>query len=406
MLGGVPEGGREGGVLEGEQKVEMKISRPASGKGKACPPLPLKEGTKPCMITCAGAGAVAAAGAAAGEAVCKAAVAWGPCSAACEQEGKGVISTCEKVVLTRTCSTGEACPAAQDGVVMDVILLLKGLMYGGEDEEGREEGPEEGDLSVVSQMLLLERVSELLLVPGGDLEVLPTGGREGGREEEAAVSVRVHMPRETKAEKSKLADPLAEVEAEEEAKEGGKEGEALPVRAKDINDMVNKPAFAAALLEGLKEDGGAFGALKGVEVEGIHLQDLGPGKEGGKEGGVEGEKDVKLFFWNVVGGAAALFLGLVLLVHLRWTHWQALSETAASSAPGQAAAAAFDRIRQGTESITSVAALNGGGGGVGGGKPSTRVYELVEAGEVGKGSKRIGGKAEEEEDEEEDIEMI
>jgi len=393
------EGGGEG-VMEGEQKVEMKISRPASGKGKACPPLPLKEATKPCMVTCAGADAVAAAGAAAGGMACKASVVWGPCSAACEQEGKGVGPTCEDIILMRTCSTGEACPAAQDGVVMDVVILFGGLEYGGEDEEGKAPGAEERALSLGSQMVLLERVSELLGVPGGDLEVLPTGGagKEGGKEELAAVSVRVHMPRETKEEeKNKLADPLAEMEA--------KEG--FPARAKEVNEMVYKPAFAAALLEGLKKEGGAFGALKSVEVEGIHLQELGPGNEGG----AEEKKNLNVFLWNVVGGAAALFVGLMLVVHFRWTHWQALSETAATSSPGQAAAAAFDRIRQGTDSITSAAALNGGGGagggagGGGGGKPNTRVYELVEAGEAGKGKgKRVEGA--EEEDEEEDIEMI
>ena len=348
------EGGGKGGVMEGEQKVEMKISRPASGKGKACPPLPLKDVTKPCMVTCAGADAVAAAGAADGGVACKASVVWDPCSAACEQEGKGVSPTCDNIVLMRTCSTGEACPAAQDGVVMDVIILFGGLEYGGEEEA------EDRALSLGSQMVLLERVSELLGVPGGDLEVLPTGGggKEGEREELAAVSVRVHMPRETKdgEEKNKLADPLAEMEAKEE----------LPARAKEVNEMVYKPAFAAALLEGLKKEGGAFSALRSVKVEGIHLQDLGPGNEGA----LEGKKDLNVFLWNVVGGAAALFVGLMLVVHFRWTHWQALSETAASSAPGQAAAAAFDRIRQGTDSVTSAAALNGGsgvGGGAGGG---------------------------------------
>jgi hypothetical protein len=125
------------GVASGEQPFEMAIAAPATGKGKACPALPLVQ-KKPCLVTCH-ADADAAAAAAVGEESgggepCPAEVTWSACSAACTQEGKAQAKqadgTCGPVAVSRPCAVGADCAAALEGYAVDVLLLLIGLPSG------------------------------------------------------------------------------------------------------------------------------------------------------------------------------------------------------------------------------------------------------------------------------------
>ncbi len=128
------------GVASGEQPFEMAVAAEATGKGKACPALPLPVQKKPCMVTChadAAAAAAAVAGTGAGE-PCPAEVTWGACSAACTQEGqaraKQADGTCGPVAVSRPCAVGAACAAALEGYAVDVLLLLIGVPSdGGKD---------------------------------------------------------------------------------------------------------------------------------------------------------------------------------------------------------------------------------------------------------------------------------
>ncbi len=407
-----PKDAVEDSVVTGEQLMHMKVSRPASGGGKACPATPLADEKKPCMVECkANKKKEASAAAAAAKKACNTDLVWDACSEACEQHGTGQQLaddgvTCQTVSMTRSCSTGELCAAAKDGVIIDLVLVLKGIVVGEVLLVG-EEPAQRRTLSPGSESVLLSQVSELLSVPAGDLEILSseTGGKaavEKEAEENLPLSVRLHIPRATQAAKvgggvgDEDPDPLAQQEEEAAAAE-------LPARAKELNETVYKPAFSTTLLAKLKASGGAFATLDAVELSGSHLQDLST--QSNKAPKDAETRNINVFLWNVVGGAAALFVGLMLVVHFRWNHWQSLSQTAASSGPGQVAAAAFERIRQGTESIGSVAALGGSGSGAGGGggggggsgakKPNPRSYELVE------GARIVG-----EDEEEVDIEML
>lgn len=122
----------EDGVAAGEQPFNMAIKAPATGKGKACPALPLVE-KKPCMVTCHAAAAAGAAAEGEGE-PCPAEVTWGPCTAACEQKGqaqaKKADGSCGPVAVTRPCAVGAECAAALEGYAVDVLLLLIGVGSG------------------------------------------------------------------------------------------------------------------------------------------------------------------------------------------------------------------------------------------------------------------------------------
>lgn len=206
-------------------------------------------------------------------------------------------------------------------------------------------------------------------------------------------------------------------------------------KAAEVSAAVQAPAFADALMGKLKAAGGGFAALSGVAAGPSKVAALAGGvtvgatAEAGEVGAVGAEKapvedarDLSVFLWDIVGGGAALFAVLMLLVHFRWAHWQRLAvaqqqesgigaggqqgptgagTAAAAAAVSASSAAILDRIRQGTESIGSVSGLKRGAGSSSNVKPDTRSYELVEAGKGGNGL-GMGGN----EDEEEDIEMI
>lgn len=211
-------------------------------------------------------------------------------------------------------------------------------------------------------------------------------------------------------------------------------------KAAEVSAAVQAPAFADALMGKLKAaPGGGFAALSAVAAGPSKVAAMAGGVTVGAtaEGGVVGvgggggaqeaapvedARDLSVFLWDIVGGGAALFAVLMLLVHFRWAHWQRLAvaqqqegggaahagqqgPTAAGTAAAAAAAssaAILGRIRQGTESIGSVSGLKRGTGSSSNVKPDTRSYELVEAGKGG-GAHLVGG---EDEAEEEDIEMI
>jgi hypothetical protein len=125
------------GVASGEQPFNMEVKAPATGKGKACPPLPLVQ-KKPCLVTCHADAAAAGAAAADEEAApCPAEVAWGACTSACEQEGQAQAKQagggCGPVTVTRPCAVGAECAAALEGYAVDVLLVLVGVPAG----EGR-----------------------------------------------------------------------------------------------------------------------------------------------------------------------------------------------------------------------------------------------------------------------------
>jgi hypothetical protein len=108
--------------------------------------------------------------------------------------------------------------------------------------------------------------------------------------------------------------------------------------------------------------------------------------------------------WKLLGGVGALFVGVMMFVHMRRTGGPGGRAGGMGVSPRVAAAAAMDRVRRGTESMQAGLVGGGGGGGGnggggGGGKPNPKAYELVEHGQA----KAMGG---EDEDEEEDIEML
>ncbi|EWM27330.1 Peptidase aspartic [Nannochloropsis gaditana] len=351
-----PEDGKEAGVLEGEQKMEMKISRPASGNGKACPPLPLKEKTVPCQVTCNGTVAPAGKGSAAAPVTtCSNAVVWGPCDASCQQTGEamekkeeqGVVS-CQKTTRTRPCATGLACPAAQEGSVMDVVFVLEGDGLG-----------EEGGLSEEEEAFLLSHLSEILMLSGGNMEVVPSERKAAAGE--TIVKVRVHLTEEqAELKQNKLTgveDPLAVQEEEDEGLKAG-----MSAQAKSLHARVQEPTFAAGLMDGLKASSGALGGLKALRVDNIVVEDVGGGTW--KDAAEDGGENAHPMIWKLLGGVGALFVGLMMFVHMRRTGGPGGRAGGMGVSPRVAAAAAMDRVRRGTESMQ--AGLVGGGGGGGG----------------------------------------
>jgi hypothetical protein len=270
--------------------------------------------------------------------------------------------------------------------------------------------------------VLLAQVSALLDVAPGNIELVPPLEADV----QAALKSAGTAPAAAEGNTTPLAlrlhlGPGAEKEA----------------KAAEVSAAVQAPAFADALMGKLKAAGGGFAALSAVAAGPSKVASLagpavgasaegGGGAEGAKATPVEDARDLSVFLWDIVGGGAAVFVVLMLLVHFRWSHWQQLAARqeggggvggeggAGPTAAGAAAAssaAILNRIRQGTESIGSVSGLKRGAAGASGSsvKPDTRSYELVETGRVGEGAGGVGAKVVGEghdEEEEEDIEMI
>ncbi len=270
----------------------------------------------------------------------------------------------------------------------------------------------------ITQEVLLAQVSALLDVAPGNVELVAP------QEADVAAALQLHQKKAGAAADSTT--PLAL-----RLHLGPGKAEA---KAAEVSAAVQSPAFADALMGKLKAaGGGGFAALSGVAagpgrvaaLAGPAVGAEGPGAvEGGKAAPVEDARDLGVFLWDIVGGGAAVFVVLMLLVRVRWAHWQRLAADeqagAGAAAPGgeggaggptaagasSSSAAILNRIRQGTESIGTPSALKFAAGGS---KPDTRSYELVETGRGGEGvviGAMGAGGAKAGEEEEEDIEMI
>lgn len=99
-----------------------------------------------------------------------------------------------------------------------------------------------------------------------------------------------------------------------------------------VASTLKSESFSLALLAKLKKNGGVFDTLESLELIDSTTQNLdAPAPVGGGGPLSSNDEKISLYFWDVVGGAMAVFLLLMLIIHFRWSHWSTVSQQPASS---------------------------------------------------------------------------
>lgn len=374
-----PDG--ESGVAYGHQVWSMVVGTQPKGKGHPCPS-PLPTSTRPCLVNCTGTAKPAEGGAAAATTTktdpsssgssepaattkCSTATTWSLCSDKCVQQGTGeapqVDGSCAPFTLERPCSTGALCGLANRGFAVDFNIILHGL-------NGNRE------LTVTDKEALLEDVSFLLQVPGGDLEMLSISDASQG------IPLRLHLTQNSSVVMGSGTKSLLPAQKAAEVRRsstyhlqgsrslyglvcGDADNVGLGFLLAQVKSTVKSETFTLALLAKLKQNGGIFDSLESLElVDGnVHNLDAPVGSEGPVEN-QEGQK-IAFFFWDIVGGAAAVFLLLMLIIHFRWSHWTSVQQQPASSL--------LNRMRNSVSNVDTSGSKRSTP------KPSSRAYERV-----------------------------
>lgn len=374
-------------VVEGHQPYNMVVSQEALGHGKECPQtLPIA--SRPCFLDCPAAPAPATATtptpttttatAATNDKGCATAdPLWSECGIDCIQHSEvltlQVDGSCQPVTQHRDCSVGK-CPIAQTGYQLDLSLAMDGMDFSLLSSKDHE----------VGNSHLLEAVSFLLQMPGGDLEVKKVRQRAG----EALFDVALHFASNSTSlynADNKALSPL------EKAMEVShilypfviSMGGLLPMPLTDfgndstcmmiqVNSTISGPLFLTALQAKLKESGGMYQGLSSLSYRGSNIKSLEqppiPTQSGAQK------QKATVFYWDIIGGSAAVLVLLMLIIHFRLSYWQ--THAPSIPTPGEGSSEGRGLIARLRSSIDVVPHHTPGSRRTP--KPSTRSYERVQ----------------------------